>query len=414
MKILFNCTTNIVGGGVKNSAIFIKYALKDKRFQYIFAVSPQVKDILDKWNVNTDQMYLFDISPARDKNQRNRLKKLSKDLKADMVFTMAGPAYIDFDILHVMGMSNPYVSHVDLQGLRIGNSPFAIMKNILLTSYQSYYARKADFFIFQTNAARNGFCKRLFIDKSRTEVIVNSIGNEFLDYFRNQPFKNMDINSKISIFCPAAAYKHKALHLIPSIANKMREKTQGKYEFEFILTIDKDLSYWLEIENITKKLNVKKYIKTIGLFNYTEAPKLYEKSDLVFVPSILETFSASYLEAFVAKKPLIVADKGFARDICKDGAIYIDPFDPSATAEIINDLIMNVKKQEDIVEKGNKVVKLYGDQKNRYENIVNYLELVSNKGDKAMRKTTEFLSDTNTKDKNVQKQNTDHQRDRFV
>jgi glycosyltransferase involved in cell wall biosynthesis len=376
MKILFNCTTNVVGGGVKNSAIFIKYAIEDFRFEWGFAISSQVKEILDRWGIDTSNMELFIKSPAKNYSQRKRLLEYSNNNNFNIVFTMAGPAYVKFDIKHVMGMSNPYITHTDYAGLSVGKSLLQTLKSFALLTYQGWFARKADYWIFQTNESRNGFCKRLFVSKDKTKVITNSIGQEFLEQTMNSEFNVIDKSKKIKFFCPAAAYKHKALHLIPALAKEM--KGMCNFEFEFILTIDPNSEYWRDIKSMVLLLEIENTIRTIGAFNYADSASLYQSSDLIFVPSLLETFSASYLEAFAVKKPLIVADKGFAKDVCKEAAVYINPFDAYESAKQIVELVNSSTVQEKLVKNGSNVIKLYGDQKSRFDEIVSYLQSVAN------------------------------------
>ena len=35
--------------------------------------------------------------------------------------------------------------------------------------------------------------------------------------------KSINLNEKVKIFCPAAAFKHKALHIIPNIAKEIKD-----------------------------------------------------------------------------------------------------------------------------------------------------------------------------------------------
>jgi len=373
-KILFNCTTNIVGGGVKNSAIFIKYALEYKKIDFICAISCEVENILKKWDIDASDMYIFKVSPARDKNARNKLKKLADTLEVDAIFTMAGPAYVDFSQKHIMGISNPYITHADWKAFSIGKNLKEVTKTFTLVMYQAYWARKADIFLFQTNTSRDGFVKRLYINKSRTRVISNSIGEDFVKAFEEEQFKYIDLSKKIVIFCPAAPFNHKVLDTIAHIANSLKEIVNGRYQFEFILTINKDTELYIKISKFIDKFGLSNEVKTIGSFNYADAYKLYKDSDIVFVPSILETFSASYLEALIAKKILIVANKNFAKDICEDAAIYTEPFDYYQTAKLIDKVISDTKLQEDLHRKSLNVLDKYGTQKDRFDKIVKLLK----------------------------------------
>jgi glycosyltransferase involved in cell wall biosynthesis len=377
MKILFNCTTNNVGGGVKNSAIFIKYAIEDKNNIYSFAISIEVKDILNKWNIETSNMYLFEKSPARNKEERKRLYNLSLDLNVDLVFTMAGPAYVRFSQTHLIGISNPYITHTDFQGLSIGKNNLELIKAFLLVCYQAFYARKADYWLFQTNESRNGFIKRYKIKFNKTNVISNAIGNEFANHYLTKQVSTIDLEKTINIFCPAADYLHKGLHLIPNIAKELKIISKNDYKFKFILTISENSTLWNKINEESKSNFVDETIINIGPYNYTTVLNLFDNANIVFVPSILETFSASYLESFASKNPLIVADKGFARDICKEGALYVNPTDSVETANTIDNLIRDDNMQTRLINTGSKIIDNYGNQESRVNNIIKLFNIIT-------------------------------------
>ena len=56
-------------------------------------------------------------------------------------------------------------------------------------------------------------------------------------------------------------------------------------------------------------------------------PKLYNQADAMFLPTLLETFSASYPEAMKMERPILTSDLDFAKDICGDAALYFNPLD---------------------------------------------------------------------------------------
>jgi glycosyltransferase involved in cell wall biosynthesis len=376
-NILFNCSTNIVGGGMKNSAFFIKNAILDDSFNWTFAISMQVKLLLEKWAIKTDEMFVFEESPARSLIQRNRLLEIVKENQINLVYTMAGPAYVKFNVTHVMGMSNPYFTHADFQGFKIGRNWKQLFKIVSVTIYGLFHVKKANFFIFQTNQAKNGFSKRFKIKENRLKVISNAVGNDFGESFRNEKSRAINSKEEILFFCPAAPYSHKAIHLLPKIAKKLFEKVNNQFRFVFIITIDKNSIYYSKVQKEIKKNNVENLFENIGKFGYEQSVELHKKSDVILVPSILETFSSSYLEAMIANKPLIVSNKAFAKDICKDAALYINPLNFVDSAEKISDLIVNVELQKMLVSNGKEVLKDYGNQDSRFEKIMNYLQTIN-------------------------------------
>ena len=65
----------------------------------------------------------------------------------------------------------------------------------------------------------------------------------------------------------------------------------------------------------------------------SKLPELYRNSDICFIPSVLETFSATYVEAMATGRPIVASDLDFAHAVCQESAVYFDPRDPVAAAE---------------------------------------------------------------------------------
>lgn len=365
-KILFNSSTNVVGGGVKNSAIFIKYALMDSFFDWEFAISPQIKSILVKWGISCEgtNFLLFNESPARNLESKLRLKDLVEKNKYALVYTMAGPAYINFSTIHVMGISNAFITHADWDAFSLMKNFFYSIRYIGKSFVQLLYSRKADYFIFQTEQARNSYCKRAIIPKNKTFIVTNAFDDSLVK-IENDSFSKTDI---FRIFCPGADYIHKGFQFIPSIAKAMKRMGKSDFKFNFILTLPEG-KLWNQIKNKADDLGVSENIVNRGAFNYSEVCQVYNEADLVFVPSLLETFSASYLEAISFQKKLVVSDKDFAREICNGYAEYVNPKNPVQTAEILLSAMQS--KDVDISRTllGKSILKKFGNQTERFEKI---------------------------------------------
>lgn len=373
MKVFFNCTTNVVGGGAKNSAIFISEVVKNTDNVWRFALSPQVKEILDSWGVELDYATVFPVSPAKSLTARRQLKRLVSDFDADVVYTMAGPSYVKFPVTHVQGISNAYISHPEYSDLRRILPVFDLLSCFLRSAYQRFMARKADYFIFQTKSALSGFCRRTDIPESRACVIPNAVD---LNNFSGLHFEGRrSIDSITSILCPAADYPHKSLQFIPRYAKEL--VSRGFDKFVFLLTIPEEGKLFDQICKEANYLGVSGYIRTTGPYSYASAKSVYSSCDFVFVPSLLETFSATYLEAFAAKKPLLAADRGFARDVCENAAVYIDPYDSPGTADAFIRLFSSPEKCKELVANGEKVLASCETQSSRTLKICSYLTKVA-------------------------------------
>lgn len=371
-RVLFNCSTNIVGGGVKNSAIFIKYAIEDSKIDWYFALSPQVFDLITKWGlvIKNENYIVFEDSPARNKHAKCGLEDLVKQEAFTLVYTMAGPAYAQFSCIHLQGISNPFITHADWDAFSLQGNYFQITRYFFKSFVQLLYSRNADYFVFQTEQARQNYCKRAFIAKNKTFVVTNA----FDDSLRIDGQTNRAKKDIITIFCPGADYTHKAFQFIPEIAKSLKELTE--IEFKFILTLPYS-KLWYKIYNRAIELGISDKIANRGPFSYSEIHEVYEDVDIVFVPSLLETFSASYLEAIALQKRLVVAEKGFAKEICGKYAYYIDPKDATETAKVFKDIIENKGEKVDKFVIGNQILQRFGSQKQRFEKLkVLVLELI--------------------------------------
>ncbi len=333
-KILFNCTTNIMGGAVQNAANFIAVALADETIDWVFAVSSEVDEILGSWNLDRSKSAAF-ASPGKSIRAGRSLRAYVDHADPDLVYTMAGPAYTTFRQLHMLGISNPYITNPSYMAFATNRSAWAAASLYLKTLLQMRFARRANHWIFQTGASRDGFCSRLGISPSRTTVIGNSIGQGFSE--------TVDVgisdvanrtNRTLRILCPAADYPHKSLDMIPIVADLLRSRGGG--DFKFQMTIPENGATWRNVSKLSAKYSVTEYVENLGPFSYTDAPVLFANSDLVFIPTILEVFSTSYLEAMSCGKPIVTTDAPFAREVCGDAADYFPARDSQAAADAIS------------------------------------------------------------------------------
>lgn len=79
----------------------------------------------------------------------------------------------------------------------------------------------------------------------------------------------------------------------------------------------------------------KKHIVNLGPIPQSTVGWLLPRIDGVIVPTFLESFSASYLEAMQHGKPILASDLDFARSVCGDAAVYFDPWNPESMAAAI-------------------------------------------------------------------------------
>jgi glycosyltransferase involved in cell wall biosynthesis len=373
-KILFNCSTNIQGGAAQNAANFIMNAIDETEFgnhviEYYYILSPQVKKILDDFGYICSNYKLVKKSPSKNLSSRKLIHSIEKNYNPDLVFTMAGPAYVDFNASHIMGCSNPYVIFANMKDIFFGRTFTESIYRYAQTSYQKYYIKKADNFIFQSKASQKKFSKNFNIDNKNSFIVPNAMGLTTTEpEIKN---KNLFQRDHFLIFCPFENYPHKGLHIIPRIIEEMLKKYKA---FKFIVTTPSEF----QINYTKKNPHLMKYISLIGKQPYKSMGNLYDTADIVFMPSILEIFSSVCIEALFFRKPLVVADREFNREILGKYAIYCDPFSIRSCYEAIESAYKIKENAEYLEAARNYICAKYGGYDCRYTNIKKILMSLTN------------------------------------
>ena len=79
------------------------------------------------------------------------------------------------------------------------------------------------------------------------------------------------------------------------------------------------------------------YLVPVGPKYGDELIDLYRSVDACVFPSICESFGLPLVEAMAMGKPLICADRAYAREICRDYAKYVDPDCPDELVQLWKD-----------------------------------------------------------------------------
>src|SRR5690606_33979234 len=147
---------------------------------------------------------------------------------------------------------------------------------------------------------------------------IYSVTNTYNQIFDEEQNWKDDIKlpyfSGKTILTISASYPHKNLDVIPSIIAYLKQY-RSEFDFRFVLTVD---TSDLDIEDMM----ISDHIIFLGKTSIDQCPNLYRQSDFMFLPTLLECFSASYPEAMKMRVPILTSNLPFAKGICGDAAIY--------------------------------------------------------------------------------------------
>lgn len=377
MKILVNATTCVVGGGVQVATAFITQAIRDsKGILFTFAVSSQVMRNLGEMAKQDKRVHEITPSPARlwdGRRSRVQLHSIESEFHPDVVFTIFGPSYLRFRATHICGLATGWVTHRS----RMALSALSLTRKVYtlaLCRYKLWHLSTKDYYWVEAEVARKGLVGLLDINPTRVKVIPNSYADVFEQNIQEYP--NQKTNGITYILCLSAPYPHKNLCIIPEVAKLLRHKDSER-SYCFIVTLPKKGSevrkFWAKVENC----GVASLIENIGPLKLSECPRWYAKSDIVFLPTLLETFSATYPEAMKMGKPIITTDLDFAHDICGNAASYYSPLSAEAASDAIIKVATNPKFRDTLVENGRKRLEQFPNPEMKYHLMLQWIEEVA-------------------------------------
>jgi glycosyltransferase involved in cell wall biosynthesis len=247
---------------------------------------------------------------------------------------------------------------------------------------RSYYKKNNlssnDFYWVETEVAKIGLMKLISANSENIEVIPNTYSSNFIKKITKD--ENLEMDEYIKVLTIASPYPHKNLKIIPKVANILSEKDKvNKYKFFVTLPEESNNKIVNNFWSIVKKESVKEMIHNLGVLKNHECPYWYLNSDIVFMPTLLETSSAVYPESMLMNKPIITTDLDFAHASCGDAALYYEPLSAESASDLIMKLSVNKKLRAELISNGKKRLELSPKPNEKYKIIIKCIEGIVSK-----------------------------------
>lgn len=376
MKLIINTAQQRFGGPVQGALSFINECKNFPKYEYHVFLGRGLKKVLNKKVFSTNfKFYDFDfgiINLRKTFKINNFLRKYEKKINPDCVITPVGPPYFNSDAPHIIGYNlglyvypeSPYFKSLSFYR----RCKFSLKK--FLHFY--FYKRDADAFVVQTADMNRRVKKALNADK------VFTVTNTHSGYYKNWESYPKKLPAKkeerIRLLTLSSYYPHKDLELIPKIVEGLKKR--GLTDIDFVLTLGENIFR----EKISK--NGTDQIINIGPVPPNECPSLYAECDIMFLPSLAESFSASYPEAMVMEKPIITTNLGFAKSICEDAALYFNASNYEDAIKKIIKLKNDRSLQKRLIANGKRRVKDFDSPQERARKYLSLCDKMGNNNQK--------------------------------
>lgn len=375
MRLIINAGSVFKGGSEQVALSFIHECIKFPEHAYHVVIAPNLAGQLDMGKF-PDNFTFHQIQQRPASSIINFIRlmlwysKLESKVKPDCVISTGGhgnwrpraPLVGGFNIPHYVYPESPYFNGMPLKKRLY----WKLMRIIQIRLYN-----RLDAVLVQTEDVKVRL-NHLLSKDAPIYVISNTVNAHYLQGKPASPKLPSRQPGEIRLITLSSYYPHKNLEIIDSVTKVLINR--GLTHFKFIVTLPK------ERFEVVLGSNTTGLIFNVGQIPVKDCPSLYEECDYMFLPTLLECFSASYAEAMLMRKPILTSDLSFAHTVCKDAAIYFNPVDPQNIADSIILLSEDKDLQNALINKGEQIFITFNSPEDRARKFLEICDHISKTG----------------------------------
>jgi glycosyltransferase involved in cell wall biosynthesis len=152
-------------------------------------------------------------------------------------------------------------------------------------------------------------------------------------------------------------YPHKNLEGIVEMFARHRDRL---HDVRVVLTISREQGAGARrlIERIAAE-GLDRHLLAVGEVDQKELAGYFRSCGALLFPTLLESFSASYVEAMHFGCPILTSDLDFAHEVCGEAAVYCDPWDTEGMARALRRVADDADLRRRLAEAGKERLKVF-------------------------------------------------------
>lgn len=372
MRILVNTisTKKHSGGAYQIAYNFLMKTADHPEIDWVYVVSSDLDELLLDTLKKKDIYYVFPTQPDFKhsyKRVKKELAELTERLKPDVVYSITAPSYFTFKAPEVMRFTNPWVTHPNKYSWAV----LPVLERLKKSLYcwnQRRMMRKAQYFVTQTETTKKGIIRITGVPSDNVKV-VNNVLPQIFKGLPNSP-KPQD-GSWVDIACVGAPVPHKNFDILPAVIIEL--KNLGVENVRFHITIPYENPLLAKYHKKLNPLGLTDRIISHGRCSQIELAEMYRGCQLCFLPTLLEVFSASTLEAMFFSLPVVATDFDFNTEVMGDSCLYYEPMNAKVAAEQIKKYVDSQALRESMKQKMDERLKFFGDYDKHFNDILAFL-----------------------------------------
>lgn len=329
MKIVLNALNAKSGGGKSILINFLKLLNASNLVDCFFVMTPCASDYKQ---YESEHVKIMDTPAWYSKSLLSpfvycyRLPKLIRQIRPDVIFNM-GDLVIRTKMPQVYLYDWPYAAYPESQ----------VWKRM---SFSDKFQKRIKRFFFKRNigfascvAAQTADMKKRLehlYGLKNVKVVPNAVS---LDNLAPKHTLEMALPKGNRLLYLTYFYPHKNLEIFIPLAKLIQ---QQNLDFKLIVTLSpsqhSDAAAFLQTIEAEGLTNI---IHNVGPVPMEQVPALYQACDGLLMPTLLESFSGTYVEAMFHEIPIFTSDLDFAHAVCAEAAFYFDPLNAKAILDTL-------------------------------------------------------------------------------
>ncbi len=373
MKLIINASNLKTTGVVQVAVSFITECIRFNSNEYYIFMSKTVSEQISpsRFPANFTFYSIPDYPQHIIKGLRIRrlLAILESKIKPDCVFSVFGPSWWTPKAPNVMGYALAHYLYHESPIFSILSLKERFRIKLLSIVHKYLFKKNGCFYVCETEDASRRLIKFLTCSEDHVFTVSNTYNHYFATFHPSGslvlPPKSA---SEFRILIMSTFVTHKNITILNKVIPLLKTQLQ-EIEVVFILTVDNQVLH----EKMSKE--VLQSMVNLGRLPVSKCPSLYYECDALFLPTLMECFSANFPEAMIMNKPILTSNLPFCTEVCKDAALYCDPLDPYDIVEKIIRLVKDQNLRDSLVKNGRHRLRSFDTAETRAKK---YLEICEN------------------------------------
>lgn len=284
-----------------------------------------------------------------------KLPRLVREFRPDVIFALGSTGLINTSFPQAVLVQNAHRLYSAHHAGPIG------LRQRIMRRLRDWRFRRALTYAHMVFCQTNAMISRLRKVcgyRGPVELCPKAVSIDIIEESSPSPPSSLaPFTDKFRLFCLTKYYAHKNLEGLVETFCRFRHELQ---DCIVLLTISpqqgrkaRRLLARIEQEGLQDM------VVNVGPLPQSELGAYYQHCDALILPTFLESFSGTYLEAMRFGCPILTSDLEFAHEICVDSAIYFDPWNVSS----MKDAVLRLKNNPDI---GRRLVRLGREQLQKF------------------------------------------------